>query len=100
MSALYKPDRTTKRLINKTKPGFANHFRIIAESAVSSKCNHQLRGDFSSHMRSPQRCTVLDMTAFPRSGRLVVKIVRFTITARVSLKLAIMFIYHLYTDPF
>ena len=35
------------------------------------------------------------MTAFPRSGRLVVKIVRFTITAPVSLELAIMLIYYM-----
>ena len=97
MSALHNPVWTMKCLINKTKSGFANHSRIVTESATSSKCNHHLRGDFSCHMRSPQWCTLLDMTAFPRSGRLVVKIVRFTITARVSLELAIMLIY---TKPF
>jgi hypothetical protein len=94
MSALHNPVRTMKCLINKTISGFAKHSRIVTESAVSSKCNHHLRGDFSSHMRSPQRCTLLDMTAFPRSGRLVVKTVRFTITARVSIELAIMLFYH------
>ena len=94
MSALHNPVRTMKCLINKTISGFANHSRIVTGSAVSRKCSHHLRGDFSSHMPSPQWCTLLDMTAFPRSGRLVVKTVRFTITARVSIELAIMLFYH------